>query len=109
MDLNVWEHVKDAVAGLCPIIGSVNWRRRATDDKNGSNPFMQFILRTGVSLVVAAVLSIGGGILSAEIVLSRMEVQLANLAAQEIQDRTLLYNRQDRLEDRINNLSTLQR
>lgn len=70
---------------------------------------MQFILRTGVSLVVAAVLSVGGGILSAEIVLSRMEVQLANLAAQEIQDRTLLYNRQDRLEDRINDMSNIRR
>lgn len=107
MDLNfggLGNHIRESIVGLCPIIASVNWKRRAGDDKNGANPFMQFILRTAVSLVIAGILSIGGGMLSAYMVLNEVQIKIDNMNNNMIFQQNLLYQRQDRLEDRLNSI-----
>ena len=91
-------HLKESILQLCPIIASVDWKRRATDDQNGSNPFLQFLIRTAVSIVVAGVIGIGSGMFSAYIMIQTMQVKLDNIT--ERQNNTS--KRYDKIEDRVN-------
>jgi hypothetical protein len=92
-------YVKESILQLCPIIASVNWKRRANDDLDGSNPFTQFLIRTTVSIVIAAIIGVGSGMFSAYIMIQTMQVKLDNISYIQ----TNFMNRQDRFEDRINN------
>ena len=98
MDFNVLDNVKSAIEGICPIIASTNWRRRAGDDQNGSNPFTQFLIRTTVSIIVAGIIGIGSGMFSAYIIVQKMEVKLDNITDRQNNNS----KRYDRLEDRVN-------
>ena len=101
MDFNfggLGSHIKESILQLCPIIASVDWKRRATDDQNGVNPFFQFLLRTAVSIIVAGVIGIGSGMFSAYIMIQTMQVKLDNISDRQ----NTSTKRYDRLEDRVN-------
>ena len=92
MDFNLsvlTEHFKESFLQLCPIIASVNWKRRATDDSNGVNHFKQFLIRTAISIFVAAIIGIGSGMLSAYIMVQTMQVRIdnVNIKVDKLEDR----------------------
>lgn len=57
MDLqSILNGVTESIGSLCPILGTVNFKRRISDNGNNFSPFKSIFLRGLVSIVVAMVL-----------------------------------------------------
>ena len=88
--------LRTAIDGLCPILGTVNLRRRNTDTGDSSNAIKSILVRAVASALVAIVLGIASGLLSAYIMVQIMEVRLDGIDArvtQETADRKQLEGR----------------
>ena len=99
MDFHILEGIRNAIEGLCPILGTVNLRRRVTDEGDSSNAFKAIILRAAASAIVAIVLGCASGLLSAYIMVRVMEVRVDGIETQITQETD---NRKS-LESRFNN------
>ena len=102
MDFNLWEHIKLAIDGLCPIIGTVNLNRRTTDVGDSSNAFKAIIARTAASAAVAVILGCAAGLLSAYIMVQVMQERLDHVDKRVSSVEIITNGRIDRLENRIN-------
>lgn len=101
MDVHLLDQFKEALLNLCPILSTVNWKRRVTDE-SGKSPYMQMIARAGLSIIVAAIIGVSSGVLSAYIALNNYRVELDGLHKQV--DDYIQYDnhRADKTEDRLN-------
>lgn len=89
-----FEHVRNAIDGLCPIIGTINLRRRDTDEGESRNVWKNLLGRAVASAMVAIILGISSGAFSAYIMVRVMDSRVNNIDG-----------RVDRLENRFNNLT----
>jgi hypothetical protein len=74
MELNNFiEHARAAVGGLCPILSTINWRRRGIDgDAKGPGPLFSMLL----SLMAAGVIGIVSGTIVLMVGLAQVETKL---------------------------------
>jgi len=85
--MELLDHIRAGIEGLCPIIGTVNMKRRAVD--SGDNGIIKSILlRTAASMVVAIVIGLASGFFSSFIMVQVMKEQFI-----------LLEKRVDRIEN----------
>lgn len=96
------EYIRQALDGVCPILGTVNLRRRNTDTGDSSNAFKAILARTAASTVVAIIVGLSAGMLSAYIMVQVMQERL------DAQERQIIHNEESsnyrfgRIEDRLN-------
>lgn len=96
------EYLRHAIDGLCPILGTVNLRRRSTDDGDSSNAFKSIIARTAASAAVAIILGCAAGLLSAYIMVQVMQERLDGVDKRVTNVETMTNGRIERLENRVN-------
>ena len=103
MDFGSWgEYIRHAIDGLCPILGTVNLRRRTTDEGDSSNAFKAIIARTAASAAVAIILGCAAGLLSAYIMVQVMQEKLDHIDKRVTGVEQYTNGRIERLENRVN-------
>ena len=79
MDLGSFgDVVRTALEGLCPIIGTTNFKQRATDER-GNGVVKSLLIRTAASAVVAIVLGLASGLVSSYIMVQVMQDRLLTM------------------------------
>lgn len=69
-----WEAIRTSIEHfLVPIIGTISMKQRLEDNPKGPGPLTQFL----ASLVVAAIISVGGGLVSGYVLTVRLEERMA--------------------------------
>jgi len=101
---DLFENVRHAVGGLCPILSTLNWRRRKSDNDaeiKGPGPIMSMLF----SLLAAGVIGVVSGTIVATISVAQIATKLES-ESKRLDDE---HARVGTIEQRLNNHMDAQR